>query len=206
MNFFFIFSFVIITSACIFFITSTQHNEIAQKNKFMHQPKTKIESIPSNELGFANQINSATNAGCADGNSDHDYLLENVIEKYDNIIENYEIRVGCNTDNCEKITKEMALDRSGMCVYLPKTCTSDSDCTTGSQNGVCRSASNSRATGTRNGDDRNICYLKQTLTPIPNYSSKYCMAYKPKSDSVGIRQQECMECGYYKFNKNNDKN
>jgi hypothetical protein len=121
----------------------------------------------------AGQRSLSSAAGAADGSSDHQHLLDTLLQKHDALVEGmqndddddddygrkgqWRKLVGCS-DQCVKI-KDTADAVGGNCVNPPI------------------SATNSK----------------------PDLSKKHCMAFAPPRGKPFMRDLECMTCGYYTY-------
>ena len=136
----------------------------------------------------ANQPSLSVAAGSADGSSDHQHLLDNLLKKQDKLIEAYAGRrnnpVSATTTQRNGIASTSADQDYGKpgewrvlagcsdkCVKI--------DNTANAVNGNCVNPP--------------ISETNQN----PDYSNKYCMAFRPPINSM--RDQECMTCGYYAY-------
>ena len=180
MNYFVLFS-VLLIAACvvILLVPSTREEGFAlQPDQYL--PSSKVHAKPTQPIA-AGQRNSSSTAGTADGGSNNQHLMNNVLRKQDRLAEAFENRkasavsatttkkkgiastgastgdiprAGCNKDKCVEIKTPMdAIDGNCVNPTLP------------------------------NGE--------------PDYSMKYCAAFQPKDYTIDA--QECLTCGYYAY-------
>lgn len=176
---FVLFSAVVIV-ACVVALILPVKGMHANAIEGFQNDNSKMPTNAATAPSAASQPNLSRTAGSADGSSDHQHLLDNLLKKHDRLAEGFENRpsgsvsatttqkggiasrsadananAGCS-DKCNKIADPANAVR-GTCVNPPISET-----------------------------NRN-----------PDYSKKYCMAFGPKNTS--IREQECATCGYYMY-------
>jgi hypothetical protein len=157
--------------------------------------KTKNMNPIPHHVNPASQLNSSRTAGSADGSSDHQHLLDNLLQKHDRLAEAFE-----NRDNANKTTANAV------------------SATTTKKKGIASSANdaNDEEGGNVNppveGCNKKCVKIGDPMMALggncinppraggaPNeldYSIKFCPAFQPPND---LREQDCMTCGYYKF-------
>ncbi len=147
-------------------------------------------------VSAASQPSFASTAGAADGSSDHQHLLDQLLKKQDRLAEAFENRRGSSVS-----------------------------ATTTTKNGIASTSADAIVEGYKNFDpsgqwskwvgcnkekckkiDKPADAVRGSCVnpPIsktnrdPDYSKKYCMAFRPQEQSM-LREQECMTCGYYAY-------
>jgi len=192
MNYFVLFSLIIIATCAIVLLIPNKSNNKSNKksnsksnsksnNKSNSNSKSKSKSNSNSDdsdddddesptPSAAGQRSLSSVAGAADGSSDHQHLLDTLLQKHDALVEGmqnddddedfgrkgeWRKLVGCS-DKCVKI-KDTADAVGGNCVNPPV------------------SDTNSK----------------------PDFSKRHCMAFRP--GKVSMRDLECMTCGYYTY-------
>ena len=137
----------------------------------------------------AGQRNASSTAGSADGISNNQHLLDTMLKKHDKLAEAFE--------NREKTS------RPGV------------SATTTKKKGIASTgASTSTVTVPAAGCNKDKCVEIKTPTDAidgncvnptlpngePDYSMKYCAAFRPKDYTIDA--QECLTCGYYGYTAN----
>jgi hypothetical protein len=204
MNYLILFS-VIIIAACAVVLLLPSREGFAADADTNTNTNTNTDAVrrrrnyPDSDPDAAGQRNASSYAGSADGTSDHDHLLDTLLQKHDQLAEGFE--------NREK----------------PKTTVS---ATTTKKNGIASTSANANASAEGDnvsipvaGCNKNKCVeIGPTATdgegiPIAfrgnctnpkydnsdqiNYRIKYCPAFKPVDDTID--DQECENCGYYTY-------
>ena len=198
MNYFVLFSVILIAaSVIVLLLPSTEEGFKTNDNandKTNDTPNNKhINPIISNHVNPASQINSSRTAGSADGSSDHQHLLDNLLQKHDRLAEAFE-----NRDNASKTSANAVSS------------------TTTKKKGIASTSASADDAGDNvnppvAGCNKNKCVeFKDPMDALdgncinpplaggePDYSTKYCPAFQPKDDTT--YDQECETCGYYKY-------
>ena len=184
MNYFVLFSLIIIATCAIVLLIPSQpiknkgtNNKNKNNNKGTANKNNKDDDDDTDDdspaPSAAGQRSLSSAAGAADGSSDHQHLLDTLLQKHDALVEgmqnddddddNYGVKgqwrkwVGCN-DKCVKSDAADAVG-SGNCVHPP---------------------------------------ISDTNSKL-DYSKRYCMAFAPPRGKPYMRDLECMTCGYYKY-------
>ena len=182
MNYFVLFSLIIIATCAIVLLIPSQPikakinkgNTTNKDKDTNNKNKDDDDDDDSPTPSAAGQRSLSSAAGAADGSSDHQHLLDTLLQKHDALVEGmqnddddddddfgrkgqWRKLVGCS-DKCVKISN--AADAvGGNCVNPPI------------------SDTNSK----------------------PNFSKKHCMAFAPPRGKPFMRDLECMTCGYYTY-------
>jgi hypothetical protein len=195
MNYFVLFSLIVIAAGVIVLLIplqpikkDTNKDNTKNKNKGTNKNKNNKhdddddddddDDIDSPAPSAAGQRSLSSAAGAADGSSDHQHLLDTLLQKHDALVEgmqndddddddddddNYGVKgqwrklVGCS-DKCDRI-RDPADAVGGNCVNPPI------------------SDTNSK----------------------PDFSKRHCMAFAPPRGKPFMRDLECMTCGYYTY-------
>jgi len=185
MNYFVLFSLIIIATCAIVLLIPSQpiknkgtNNKNKNNNKGTANKNNKDDDDDTDDdspaPSAAGQRSLSSAAGAADGSSDHQHLLDTLLQKHDALVEgmqnddddddNYGVKgqwrkwVGCS-DKCVKISDAADALGGGNCVNPPI------------------SDTNSK----------------------PDYSKRHCMAFAPPRGKPYMRDLECMTCGYYTY-------
>jgi hypothetical protein len=138
----------------------------------------------------ADHRNTSSTAGAADGTSDHQYLLDGLLAKHDRLAESFENKVNPVVSATTTQKKSIASTSSEAFTGM-----AGSKC-----NPKCVPINNtSDAIGGKIGGN---CVNPKLPDNNPDYSKKYCPAFRPPDGDPLMREQECATCGYYKYAAN----
>ena len=134
----------------------------------------------------AGHRNTSSTAGAADGTSDHQYLLDGLLAKHDRLFEAFENKVNPMVSATTTQKKSIA--------------STSSEAFTGMSGSKC----NPQCVSINNTSDAigGNCVNPKLPDNNPDYSKKYCPAFRPPDGDPLMRDQECMTCGYYKYAAN----
>lgn len=128
-------------------------------------------------------------AAAADGASDQDHLLRGTLNKQDRLSRTIESKSVAKVSPVT--TKKNGIATTGAAPYTGESSSGESS--SGGCSAKCASINN---TSDAVGDNCVNPMLPNTID-VPDYSKKYCPAFRPKDSSM--REQECSSCGYYKY-------
>ena len=195
MNYFVLFSVVIIVISLVILISPLNYdtNVMPIQEGFKSAPPTQR---PRGNPVAASQTSLSGTAGMADGSSDHQYLLDNLLKKHDRLAEGFENRnanaskVSATTTKKKGIASTGATYEGGDNVPIP---------VAGCNNNKCmkikdpmKALDGNCINPPRPGMPPRSDGLPQQL----DYSIKFCPAFEPKDGSYA---EECLTCGYYKY-------
>jgi len=179
MNYFVLFS-VLVIAACVVILLVPLSNE--EEGFATHEMRRK--NHPNSDPSAAGQRNASSHAGSADGTSDHDHLLDTLLLKHDKLAEGFE--------NREKKPQNTV------------------SATTTKKKGIASTGGSYEVTIPVAGCNKNCNIIEDPMDAIdgncvnptlpngePDYSMKYCAAFRPKDDTMDA--QECLTCGYYTY-------
>jgi len=134
----------------------------------------------------ADHRNTSSTAGAADGTSDHQYLLDGLLAKHDRLAESFENKVNPVVSATTTQKKSIA--------------STSSEAFTGMAGSKC----NPKCVPINNTSDAigGNCVNPKLPDNNPDYSKKYCPAFRPPDGDPLMREQECATCGYYKYAAN----
>jgi hypothetical protein len=193
MNYFVLFSAIIIAVSVVILLLPSSNAEEGFATRRRGE-KAEAEAISMAEPSAAGQRNASGNAGSADGSSDHDFLLDNLLMKHDKLAEGFENREKKpqNTVSSTTTQKKGIASTSGRYkgdrVRIPVAGCNKDKCM---EIGKTQSVFDPMAAIDGN------CVNPTLPNGDPDYSIKYCAAFRPKDDTMDA--QECLTCGYYTY-------
>lgn len=212
MNYFVLFSVILIVACVIVLLlplnqTQTQ-TQTQNAEGFLNYRKERDDVNDVNEVNYtqgqvsaADQRSLSNAAGSADGSSDHQHLLDNLLQNYDRLAEAFETRdaksnaanaVSATTTKKNSIASTSAITepfetrnavKSGD-ISVAVGCNEKCVKITGTSDSIGGSCVNPPISETNKN---------------PDYSKKYCPAFRVPDGDYSMREQECATCGYYTF-------
>jgi hypothetical protein len=199
MNYFVLFSAIIIAVSVVILLLPSSNAEEGFATRRRGE-KAEAEAISMAEPSAAGQRNASGNAGSADGSSDHDFLLDNLLMKHDKLAEGFENREKKpqNTVSSTTTQKKGIASTSGRYkgdrVRIP---------VAGCNKDKCVKIDPNEKETESDGQTNFIAFRGNCVNPkysnsdYVNYRIKYCPAFKPADDTID--DQECETCGYYTY-------
>lgn len=197
MNYFVLFS-VLLIAACVVILLVPSPGPTAEEGFTTHQKQRR--NYPDSDPSAAGQRNASSHAGNADGTSDHDHLLDILLQKHDQLAEGFENRekkpqntVSATTTKKKGIATTSAsanASAEGDNVSIPVAGCNKNKCV---EIGPTATDGEGLPIAFR-GNCTNPKYYNSDYV---NYRIKYCPAFKPVDDTID--DQECENCGYYTY-------
>jgi len=198
MNYFVLFSIVLIVASICILIAPLNHdvNVMPIQEGFDPKSNSKSHSRPVHGAPTAaGQFNLSRTAGMADGSSDNQHLLDHMLKKHDRLAEAFENRdansnadastrkprVSATTTKKKGVASTGADYEGGDNVPIPVAGCNKDNC-----------MKINRPMKALDGNCTNATYPNGE----PNYKFKYCPAYRSKQ---GASEEECLTCGYYEY-------
>ena len=185
MNYFVLFSVLVIAACVVILLVPLSNAEEGFATHEMHRKNHPMSVDPS----AAGQRNASSHAGSADGSSDHDHLLDNLLMKHDKLAEAFENRNNTTTAVSSTTTQKKGIASTsgrykGDRVKMP---------VAGCNKDKCVEIKDPMAALDGN------CVNPTLPNGEPDYSTKYCAAFRPKDKDYTIDAQSCLTCGYYTY-------
>ena len=201
MKHFVLFSMILIVASVIVLLMPQNENENEQEGITLKpMPETtRKEGVGAiiNQMGQGSAPpipatffrESSITAAAADGTSDQDQLLHNTLKKQERLFETFTTKSNMDPQSVSATTTK----KNG----IASTSSSTIEAFTGPKcNPKCVPIINtSDAIGGN-------CVNPKLPDNNPDYSKKYCPAFRPPDGDPLMREQECMTCGYYKYAAN----
>jgi len=189
MNYVVLFS-VLLIAACVVILLVPSPGPNTEEGFATH--KMPRRNHPDSDPSAAGQRNASSHAGNADGTSDHDHLLDTLLLKHDKLAEGFENRKKPSKVSSTTTKKKGIASTGGSYkgdeVTIPVAgCNSDKCVEIGKMQPVFDPMA---------AIDGN-CVNPTLPNGDPDYSVKYCAAFRPKDDMMDA--QECLTCGYYTY-------
>ena len=163
------------------------------------QTAVATRKMPRVQVSAASQPSFSSTAGSADGSSDHQYLLDNLLKKQDRLAEAFENRqIGSVTATTTKKNGIASTSASSKAITEPfDTMNAVKNADISVQVGCSKKCVKiNKITDSIGGNCVNPPISKNDKRP--DYSKKYCLAFRvPDGDSM--LEQQCATCGYYAF-------
>ena len=201
MNYFVLFSVILIAASVIVLLIppTTEGFTSATKANANMKPNANANAKPkpsASRPAAAGQHNLSSNAGTADGGSNNQHLIDDLLAQQDRFVEAFENRTKPNKANAvlSTTTKKKGIASTGAS-------TNDANDEEGGNVNPPVAGCNKKCVKI---SDPMMALGGNCINPpradgAPNeldYSIKYCPAFQPPND---LREQDCMTCGYYKF-------
>lgn len=189
MNYFVLFSAIIIAVSVVILLLPSSNVEEGFTTHEMRRKNPPMSAEPS----AAGQRNASGNAGNADGSSDHDHLLDNLLMKHDKLAEAFENRNNTTTAVSSTTTQKKGIASTsgrykGDRVRIPVAGCNKDKCV---EIGKTQSVFDPMAAIDGN------CVNPTLPNGEPDYSTKYCSAFRPTDYTIDA--QDCLTCGYYTY-------
>jgi hypothetical protein len=191
MNYFVLFSAIIIAVSVVILLLPSSNAEEGFTTHEMRRKNPPMSAEPS----AAGQRNASGNAGSADGSSDHDHLLDNLLMKHDKLAEAFENRNKTTTAVSSTTTQKKGIASTsgrykGDRVRIPVAGCNKDKCV---EIGPTATDEQGNLIAFRG----NCVNPKYYNSDYVNYGIKYCPSFKPADDTID--DQECETCGYYTY-------
>ena len=189
MNYFVLFSVLVIAVSVVILLLPSSNAEEGFTTHEMRRKNPPMSAEPS----AAGQRNASGNAGSADGSSDHDHLLDNLLMKHDKLAEAFENRNNTTTSISSTTTQKKGIASTsgrykGDRVRIPVAGCNKDKCV---EIGKTQSVFDPMAAIDGN------CVNPTLPNGEPDYSTKYCSAFRPTDYTIDA--QDCLTCGYYMY-------
>ena len=189
MNYFILFSIVLIVVSLVILISPLNHVANAVPIQEGFAPKKSTTQRHDAGPVAAGQLSLSRTAGMADGSSNNQYLLDHLLKKQDRLAEAFENRDANASKVSATTTKKKGIASTGAKyeggnVPIP---------VAGCNKGKCMKVKNPMKALDGN------CINPPRANGKPkelDYSIKYCSAFQPTDDAYA---EECLTCGYYKY-------
>jgi hypothetical protein len=188
MNYFVLFS-VLLIAACVVILLVPSPCPTAEEGFTTHQKQRR--NYPDSDPSAAGQRNASSHAGNADGTSDHDHLLDILLQKHDQLAEGFENREKKPQNTVSATTTKKKGIATTSAITIPVAGCNKDKCV---EIGKTQSVVDPMAAIDGN------CVNPTLPNGEPDYSIKYCAAFRPKDDTMDA--QECLTCGYYAYTAN----
>lgn len=179
MNYFVLFS-VILIAACAVILLIPFPGRNADEG-FTAHPARRRNPPMSSDPQAAGQRNASSHAGNADGTSDHDHLLDTLLLKHDKLAEAFENRKKPSKVSATTTKKKGIASSGASAATIPAAGCDKDNCV--------------KINDPMDAIDGN-CVNPMLPNGEPDYSTKYCAAFRPKGDEFA---QTCLTCGYYTY-------
>jgi hypothetical protein len=184
MNYFILFSAIIIAVSVVILLIPSSNAEEGFATHEMRRKNPPMSVDPS----AAGQRNASSHAGSADGSSDHDFLLDTLLLKHDKLAEGFENREKKPQNTVSATTTQKKGIATTSASTIPVAGCNKDKCM---EIGKTQSVFDPMAAIDGN------CVNPTLPNGEPDYSTKYCAAFRPKDDTMDA--QECLTCGYYTY-------
>jgi len=205
MNYFILFSVILIVACVIVLLVPSAPHSFKNDRFNVHNANYHDADEPL-VMPFmpsaASQHSFSNAAGSADGSSEHEYLLNNLLKKHDRLASSFETRdammsnantIAATTTKKNGIASTSASAKANPIVEGYEAKSGEWSVLAGCSDKCVLITDASKSIG-GNCVNPPISETNQN----PDYSTKYCLAKQPPKDEL-MRAQECMTCGYYKF-------
>lgn len=189
MNYFVLFSIVLIVVSLVILLSPLNHDVNVMPIQEGFASKKSTPKYHSAAPVAAGQMNLSGTAGMADGSSDNQYLLDNLLKKHDRLAEAFTNRDANASKVSATTTKKKGIASTGASYEENNVPIPVAGC---NKNNCMKIKDPMKAL------DGN-CINPPRANGAPNeldYSIKFCPAFAPKD---GTYAEECLTCGYYKY-------